>query len=265
MSILQAKTLSLKKGTKYILHNIDWQIEKGDCWLVYGLNGCGKTTLLSILAGYQSGSEGKVLFEGEEITRSNAERLRKEIGWDSASFLEQYIKRENVLDIVLAGKMGTLGISEAVADIDLRKAKRLLTDLGLRKNMRYPYDLLSCGQKQRVLLARALMSEGEILILDEPCSGLDVLSKAKVLYELESLSQKEHKTIIYVTHHFDEILPIFNKALLLKAGQVHSLGDRKDVFSNRNFSDFLGVSAEIIHTDNRLSIALDMSGVSLDQ
>lgn len=263
MSIISVENLSLKTGAKYILRDIDWQIDQGDCWLVYGLNGCGKTTLLSVLAGCQRSDSGKVTLYDEVLNQENLFNLRRKIGWASASFFEKYIRYENVLDFVLSGKWGTLGFDEEPTDDDVHKAKHLLRELGLGKNARYPFDCLSCGQRQKALLARAMMAEGEILLLDEPCSGLDILSKAKVLYEMERLA-KEGKTIICVTHHIDEILPIFNKALLLKDGQVHSKGKIETIFSDENLSDFLGVPVKVSHMDRTWSLFVDMRGVSLE-
>lgn len=265
LRLIVADGIAVKRGTKYILKNINWNIEQGDRWILFGLNGCGKTTLLSILAGYQTSSEGTLTLFGNKPTAETIIPLRKKIGWVSASFFEQYLKYETIMDIVLAGKQGTLGISdEDITDCDIRKAKRYLIELGLQNHMRYTYNLLSRGQKQKVLLARAMMSEKEILILDEPCSGLDILSKAKVLYELEKMIHQQNKTVIYVTHHTDEILPCFNKAMLLKEGKIHSQGDIQQVFNQENFTDFFNIPTIVNYVGNQFSINLHMEGIAID-
>lgn len=265
LAVICAENIAFQRGRKHILQNICWQIEQGEYWLLFGLNGCGKTTLLSILSGYAKSSAGELMLFGEKLSNDNILTLRRQIGWVSASFFEQYIKTEAVLDIVLAGKSGTLGIrSEMLTDEDVRQAKKWLTMLGLKKQIRYPYDLLSRGQKQRVLLARALMSERKILILDEPCAGLDLLSKQKILQALNNFCQLTQKAVIYVTHHTDEILSCFNKALLLKDGQIHSQGDINAVLSTNNLSDYFQIPTNVRRTDEGWSIQLDMTNYHID-
>lgn len=109
MSLLKAEHLSVKEGSKEIVKDVNWEINSGENWVLFGLNGCGKTTLLSRLAGYLSPSGGKVFLFGEEVTPENQLRLRKKIGWVSSSFFDRYLRYETVLEIVLAGKYGTLG------------------------------------------------------------------------------------------------------------------------------------------------------------
>lgn len=265
MNVIEAKELAVQAGSKYILSGINWTIEEGDRWFLFGLNGCGKTTLLSILSGFHSKSEGELTLFGQTPTADNITVLRQRIGWASASFFERYIRCENTLDIVLASKQGTLGISdETITDDDVRKAKRLLRELGLKKQLRYPYDLLSRGQKQKVLLARAMMSQGDVLLLDEPCGGLDILSRQMVLHELERLMEQEHKALVYVSHHFDEIRPFFNKAMLLKDGQIHSQGALRQVISSNNLTDFFGIPAAVTETNACFALQLDMEGFSID-
>lgn len=264
MSAICAENIALKRGKKYILQDICWRIEEGEHWLLFGLNGCGKTTLLSILSGYIESSGGTLALFDEMIGDDNILALRRQIGWVSASFFEQYLKTEAILDIVLSGKSATLGIREGLSDEDVRQAKRVLTALGLKKQMRYPYDLLSRGQKQRVLLARALMSEKRLLILDEPCAGLDLLSKQKILQNLQDFCQIPQKTIIYVTHHTDEILPCFDKALLLKEGKIHSQGAIGDILSSANLSDYFKIPTSVQQSQEGWSIKMDMTNYHID-
>lgn len=266
MYVVETQGVGLKRGAKNILKDINWQVEAGDRWILYGLNGSGKTTLLSVLSGYQSGTAGSLKLFGQDINEENIIALRRRIGWVSTSFYDQYLHYESIMDIVLAGKQGTLGISDdTISDADVRKAKSLLTQLGLRRMMRYAYDMLSRGQKQKVLLARAMMNDCELLLLDEPCSGLDILSRARVLYNLERYVQNTEKTLIYVAHHTDEILPFFNKAILLQQGSIHSQGRVADVFTEENLLQFFQIPATVVRTGEALQIRLRAEDIDLSR
>ena len=258
MALLKTENLGLKKGSKYILKDINWEIQSGDNWVLFGLNGCGKTTLLSILAGYQSGNEGYNCLFDEKVDKNNFLQLRKRIGFVSSSFFDRYLKKELVTDIVLAGKFGTLGIAGEIADEDIQKAKSLSRLLGIEKKMRYPYDCLSKGQQQRVLIARAMMNEPEILLLDEPCSGLDMIARETFLHNIQDLAERNRMAIVYVTHHTEEILPFFNKAALMKDGELVEKGELEEVFSQEILEKFFGVKTSILWTDQHFFINLDL-------
>lgn len=260
MSIIKAENLSLKYGSKYIVKDLNWTIQPGENWVLFGLNGCGKTTLLSMLAGYQSGNIGKNYIFDQEVDENNFITLRKHIGFVSGSFFDRYLQREIVLDIVLAGKYGTLGFQdEESSDSDIRKAKAILREFGLEKRSRYPYDTLSKGQQQRVLIARALMSDPKVLVLDEPCSGLDLFARETFLHMIQELAEQKEITVVYVTHHTEEILPFFNKAALMKDGKLHSQGNLQDIFTDENLTDFFGVKATVLWTEQHFFINIDFS------
>ena len=258
MSLMKAENLGLKKGSKYILKNIDWDIHAGENWVLFGLNGCGKTTLLAILAGYQSGNEGSNYLFGKMVDYDNYAELRKQVGFVSSSFFDRYLEKETVADIVLAGKFGTLGIVGDITDADVRKAKAFLRMLGLEKKMRYPYDCLSKGQQQRVLIARAMMHEPQVLLLDEPCSGLDIIAREVFLHNIQDLAEQNGMAIIYVTHHTEEILPFFHKAALMKDGELVAKGALKDVFSEKILESFFGVKTSVLWTEQHFFINLDL-------
>ena len=258
MALLKTENLGLKKGSKYILKDINWEIQSGDNWVLFCFIGCGKTTLLSILAGYQSGNEGYNCLFDEKVDKNNFLQLRKRIGFVSSSFFDRYLKKELVTDIVLAGKFGTLGIAGEIADEDIQKAKSLSRMLGIEKKMRYPYDCLSKGQQQRVLIARAMMNEPEILLLDEPCSGLDMIARETFLHNIQDLAERNRMAIVYVTHHTEEILPFFNKAALMKDGELVEKGELEEVFSQEILEKFFGVKTSILWTDQHFFINLDL-------
>lgn len=254
--VLQAKDVNYKAGNKIILNNINWQIKKGEQWVVFGLNASGKTSLLSVISAYKGVMSGEMILFGCNLDESNRLQQRCKIGFVSSSFFDHYFKYETVLEIVLSGKFGHLGLEYSVTSEDVRKAKQLLREWGLGTKIQYPYDMLSQGQKQKVLIARGLINDPELLILDEPCSGMDVLAREKFLDLLKCKIKKENISVVYVSHNVEEFSDVFNKALLLKNGHVHSQGDIKDIFTDENMSDFLQRLTKVHWLDERISMRM---------
>lgn len=239
-TIIKTSKLCCKSGYKFLLRDIDWEIKKGEHWIVFGMNGSGKTTLLSIIAGFKKYTHGDLEVFGEHYTNDNIMAIRKKIGWVSSSFFDKYLRKESALNIVLSGKFGTLGIDFDISDQDVKQAKALLTELHLGHKINYPFDLMSKGERQNVLIARALMSNPEILVLDEPGTGLDVFAREHMLSTVRDLAEKTDVTIIYVTHYTEEILSdVFDKCLLLRNGRIYAKGSLKELFTSEKISSFL--------------------------
>lgn len=238
-TVIQVENLCCKSGNRYLIHNINWEVKKGDHWILFGLNGSGKTTLLSIIAGFHAKTSGKVEVFGEGYTNENILQQRSRIGWVSSSFFDKYLSWESALNIVLSGKFGTLSVDFNVTDEDVVLAKKILTELRLGEKMNQPFCLMSKGERQCVLIARALIAKPEILILDEPGTGLDVFAREYVMRTIDDLAVKTDLTIIYVTHYPEEMLPSFDKAMLLRDGRIFAKGKTEDVFNTEIISDFM--------------------------
>lgn len=236
--VIEAKGLGYQIGQQHLLHEIDWQIHKGERWLLYGLNGCGKTTLLSILAGFRQQTQGELRLFGEPFTNETVLQKRRRIGWISSSFFDSRYHHERVLDIVLSGKFGTYGLDLGLESIDLRRARALLNALGLEDKHNLSYDRLSKGQRQNVLIARAFMHKPDILLLDEPCSGLDALAKARFMELLTKLMVEEDLTVLFVSHEVGEVQDLFQKVLLLRNGRIFAQGNMEDVFTEQKLTAF---------------------------
>lgn len=248
---ITVSNLSLEVGQRYLLRDITWQVPQGENWVVFGANGCGKTTLLSILAGFRRPTAGEVKILGEAYSEENILSLRRRIGWVSSSFFDQHYTRESAQDIVLSGKFGTLGLARPIADTDIKKARALLKSFHLADKIEQPFHLMSKGERQNVLIARALMGEPEILLLDEPCTGLDILAREYFLSFLDNLAATGRCTIIYVTHHTEEILlNRFQKVLLLRNGLIFSQGPIQDIFTSERLSDFFATPVSITPKTN---------------
>ncbi len=238
MNIIETTELSHKQGSKYLLQDINWQVKQGEHWVVFGANGCGKTTLLSTICGYRGHNKGEVKLLGEIVTKENAVALRSQVGFVSSSYFDRCFLNESGFDIVLSAKFGSLGRQAMITDEDVIRARDLLKAFGIAAKGDYPYHMLSQGQKQRVLLARALMVPPKLLILDEPLNGLDVYARDFFLNTLQEIVATEDVTVIYVTHHAEEIMPFFTKAMLLQNGKVFAQGVLADVFSEETLSAY---------------------------
>lgn len=238
MAIINTVHLSHKQGSKYLLQDINWSVQDGEHWVISGTNGCGKTTLLSTICGYRAFSAGSIELLGQPLNLDNAVTLRKELGFVSASYFDRCFKNESSFDIVLSAKFGGFGRRGNISDKDVRRVRQLLESFGIASKGDYPYTMLSQGQKQRVLLARALMAPPKLLILDEPLNGLDIYARDFFLNTLTEIADATDVTIIYVTHHTEEILPFFKKAMLLKNGKVFAQGDLETVFAEDTLSAY---------------------------
>lgn len=263
--VIKTNKLSCLSGSQFLLNSISWQVEKGDQWVVFGRNGCGKTTLLSIIAGYKSYTSGELEVFGQKYDANNILAIRKKIGWVSASFFDKYYKQESVLDIVLSALSGTLGVPFEISNAQIVKAKQLLTDLGLKEKIHSPFDLLSKGERQHVLIARAFMTDPEILILDEPGTGLDVLARERLLVTIKELALAHDTTIIFVTHYPEEILPFFTKALLLRNGAVYKIGPTAELFTSEVMSDFFSYPVAINYANERYNFFIRSDALQLSE
>lgn len=259
--IIYINKVSWKREDKTILKNMSWTVQNGEHWCLLGLNGSGKTTLLNMINGYIWPTEGSMSVLGKKFGEFDLRELRKRIGWVSTSLQQKLYGSETALKIVLSGKFATIGLYDQTDAEDLNKAKSLMQSLGCAALIKRTYDTLSQGERQRVLIARALMASPELLILDEPCTGLDVFAREQLLYMVASVAEQDTPpTIIYVTHHVEEILPCFTKTLLIKDGEVFAAKRTDEMLSSLTMSSFFGVSVDIEQRDGRswLSVKGDL-------
>ena len=262
-TIVEVKNLSCLSGSQFLLNNISWTIKQGEQWIVFGRNGCGKTTLFSIVAGYKQFSSGKLTVFGQSYSAENILDIRKQIGWISSSFFDKYYHEEAVLDIVLSSLSGALCVPFEVTNAQIKKAKRLLTDLGIPDKIHATFDMLSKGERQHVLIARAFMTDPQILILDEPGTGLDVLARERLLATIKDLAAARDTTIIYVTHYPEEILPSFDKALLLRNGTVYKIGATQELFTSEVMSDFFSFPVNIQYANERYNFSIRSEAIAV--
>ncbi|MFS0654188.1 ABC transporter ATP-binding protein [Bacillus sp. 179-C3.3 HS] len=250
---LDLKDVSLKRNGNWLLRHINWQVNQQEHWVLYGLNGAGKTALLNMLCSYYFPTSGEMTVLGHVFGKGVlGETLRKKIGLISAGLEKKLHREDHAFEIVLSGAFASIGLYETPTDDMREKAIDLLKAFGLFQYANRTYDTLSQGEKQKVLIARALMNEPELLILDEPVTGLDFLAREQVLETISMIASKpDTPTLLYTTHHAEEILPIFQHTLLLKEGEVFLKGKTKQMMTSSTLSSFFGCSVEVMWRNGR--------------
>lgn len=248
-SIISLDNVCYQSGKRYLLKHIDWKIEKGEHWLVLGMNGSGKTSLLSIIAGLLSPTSGNVSILGENFNKNNIFSLRKKVGLVSSSFFDKIYSKESALQIVLSGLTGSFNIDYGITETDVRYAKKLLRKMRVGDKMNQPFFTMSKGERQSVLIARAMITHPEILILDEPGTGLDVCARNHMMQMVRVLAEHNLVTVIYVTHYPEEIQGFMNKTILLKNGEIFCKGDTQNVLNSANMSSLFNERIEVEQTE----------------
>jgi iron complex transport system ATP-binding protein len=240
---------------KTILRDIDWSVRSGEHWVILGPNGSGKTTLLKIACGYiWPNAGGEVYRQGKSLT--NLPELRKSIGWVTSTLAPQIPQREKVLRTVVSGRFAQIGLLEQfggnAGKKDYIAARRYLSEMGCDYLREQEFGVLSQGEQQKVLIARARMTRPYLIVLDEPCAGMDPGARENFLATLRRVAkQPKIPALIYVTHHVEEILPLFKKTLVLKAGRVLHSGDTRRVLKSDILQELYGVSLRIIRKKGR--------------
>lgn len=229
-ALVEVSGLTVRAGNRLLLDNLNWQVLPGEQWVVFGANGSGKTTLLSVISGFRRWTSGSVSLFGELLDESNVIDMRKRIGWVSGSFFDNYYRSESAMEIVLSGLTGSLSLDFSLDADDVELALGWLDYFGVADKRDMSFSSMSKGQRQKVLLARAMLCDPGILVLDEPCSGLDVDAREQTLALVDEIIHKGEKSVVYVTHYVEEILESFTKALLLKNGRCFASGTVDDCF-----------------------------------
>ncbi|MGX7419343.1 ABC transporter ATP-binding protein [Carnobacterium gallinarum] len=230
-----------KRQNNWILKEINWQVKAGERWGILGLNGSGKTTLMQLINGYMWASEGKITVFDQVFGQTSLPDLRQSIGWVSSALQQRLYEHETAEEIVASGRFATIGLHVKATEELMETAKEQLRLSGGAHLIGKGYEICSQGQRQLILIARALMAQPKLLILDEPCTGLDLVAKRNLLNHIEEIAKNSPMTtLLYITHHTEELLPCFDKMLLLKEGQIVAKGATHDLLTKESLSAFLG-------------------------
>jgi iron complex transport system ATP-binding protein len=244
--------VALVRRRRLILDHIDWEIAPGEHWVVLGANGSGKTTLLQLLAGYLWPTEGRITVLGERFGHTDLRELRKRIGWVGSFLGAQIPPAQKPLDLIVSGKYASLGNFNPPVQQDYEEARELAERFHCGSILDSPYAVLSQGEKQRLLIARALIPRPQLLILDEPCAGLDLVAREQLLRSLEQLAGgHEAPTLILVTHHLEEIMPVWSHVLVLKEGRCLARGRKEDLLVDAILSEAFGIAIQVAVNNGR--------------
>jgi iron complex transport system ATP-binding protein len=246
-AILQLSDISVRRGDRVILGPLNWQVLEGQRWVILGPNGAGKTTLLQICSSLIHPTTGEIHILGEKLGRVDVFELRTRIGLTSSALVEQISPDELVMDVVLTAAYAMLGRWQEKYDLwDESRAMALLTALGVRELGERLFGSLSEGEKKRVQIARALMADPELLLLDEPASSLDLGGREDLLRRIESLSKDPlAPATVIVTHHIEEIPVGTTHALLLRDGVAVAQGEVASVITDQNLTQAYGLAITV--------------------
>jgi iron complex transport system ATP-binding protein len=258
--ILEISNLHIERGGTVILNDVNWSVQPGEHWVMLGANGSGKTSLLSALTGYLMPTAGEISLLGETYGQSDWRELRKQIGLVSSSVRQMMADEEPALETVASGKYAMIDFWGRLSRTEKVEASRLLKQVECEYLAERPWGVLSQGERQRVLVARALMAKPRILILDEPCAGLDPAAREHFLQFLQRLVAQSRgrrtPTLVLVTHHVEEIMPVFSKVLILKKGRVQATGKKPNVLNSKNLSVAFGARMRLQKTGNRYTLTV---------
>jgi iron complex transport system ATP-binding protein len=251
--VLDLSDITVRRGTKTILGGVDWKVAEGERWIVLGRNGAGKTTLVQIAAGRLHPTSGTARILGQELGKSDVFELRPRVGLASAALADRIPASESVLDVVQTAAYGVTGRwRESYEELDTERAHDLLKLFDVDELADRTFGTLSEGERKRVQIARSLMTDPELLLLDEPGAGLDLGGREELVRALSELaSDPASPVLVLVTHHVEEIPPGFTHLLLLKDGAVHRAGPLEEVLTSDNLSSAFGLPLVVAHGGGR--------------
>ncbi len=253
--ILKISSLRIERGGVKILDDISWHVRRGEHWVILGANGSGKTSLLSALTGYLMPTSGEIFLLGKIYGQSDWRDLRKQIGIVSSSVRQMMADDEPALETVASGKYAMIDFWGKISRTEKSQALKLLRQVECEYLAGRPWRLLSQGERQRVLIGRALMAKPRVLILDEPCAGLDPAAREHFLQFIQRLgARKNSPTLVLVTHHVEEIMPVFSHLLILKNGKILAAGKKSSLLKTKLLSTAFTARLRLSKMKNRYSM-----------
>jgi iron complex transport system ATP-binding protein len=251
--VLRLDGVGVRRSGHWILASIDWTVNAGERWVVVGPNGAGKTTLLAIAATYLWPTTGSVEVLGERIGRVDARELRRRVGYVSAALAERIDDDLRVIDVVVSARDAALAPWWARFDAtDRDRARACLERMGCGELADRSFGSLSSGERQRVQIARTLMTEPELLLLDEPAAGLDLGAREDLVERLAGLAAAPSPAaVVLVTHHLEEIPPGFGHAMVLADGRCVAVGPADTALTAATLSAAYGLSLRLDAADDR--------------
>jgi iron complex transport system ATP-binding protein len=255
VSRLILEDVRLWRGDTTILQGINWHVKSGEHWAVLGTNGAGKTSLIMAISGYLPFGGGKIFLIDGWIGRINLPEQRKKIGIVSQSLSDHIAKNVpqiTAIELVLSGLFGSLRLVDEVTEEERQRALQILTTLGHAESAMKPFSLLSTGQRQACMLGRSKMAQNELVLLDEPCAGLDLGARERFLSSLEAMIRSaDSPTIIFITHHPEEIVSGISHVLLMRDGAVVAAGPKAEVMTSALLSQAFDLPLRVTADNGR--------------
>lgn len=245
-SILRVQNASFVRGGRRILDDISWSVAQGQHWCVLGPNGCGKTSLINLITGYEPATDGEVQIGEETFGNSDWREVRKRVGLVTNTLTTYIEASEPVLHVIASGRDAKLNLWQPPSATLKKHASGLLEAAGCEYLKKSLWGVLSQGEKQKILICRALMARFEVLILDEPCAGLDPVAREQFLSWMSEISTwPESPSLVMVTHHVEEILPCVSHIFMLRSGRVLIQGEKKSVLNSAALSTLYGAPVKL--------------------
>lgn len=254
-AVLELASVTVRRGEATLLDSIDWMVEEDERWVILGPNGAGKTTLMQICSAQIHPTTGVVGILGEVVGTVDLFELRPRIGWTSAAVAERIPRDELARDVVVSASYGVVGRwREHYDELDHERARELLIEVGAGSLSTRTFGTLSEGERKRVQIARALMTDPELLLLDEPAAGLDLGGREDLVATLSALALDEHApATVLVSHHVEEIPPGFTHALLLREGRAIAAGPLPEVMTEEVLGETFAMPLLLSEEDGRYS------------
>ena len=260
MPVLSVSQLTVTRRDTRILRGVDWTVNEGEMWTILGANGSGKTSLLSCLTGFLTPAGGTVTVLGETYGASDWTQLKKRIGLVSSSVRQMVEDTERPREIIGGGRYGQINFWGRLTADDQRQIAIIARQVRCTPLLERDWAVLSQGERQRVLTGRALMAKPELLILDEPCAGLDPVARDRFVHFMQRLAtQKRGPAVVLVTHHLEEIPPACTHVLALHRGAVAAAGPIREVITNPIISKIFGAPVRVCCRDGKWELTLSKS------
>jgi iron complex transport system ATP-binding protein len=253
--VVAADRVNVVRSGQHLLRDLTWRVELDERWVVLGPIGAGKTTMINLAAGRSHPTSGTMYVLGERIGRTDLHELRTRVGLSTAALSERIPAEEQVRNVVVTAAWSVVGRwRENYDPADLAGADALMKQFGVGHLAERSYGTLSEGERKRVQIARALMTDPELLLLDEPAAGLDLGGREDLVTRLAEVAQDpDSPALVVVTHHVEEIPPGFTHAMLLRQGEVVASGLLESVMTGDNLSTAFGLPLKLEYADGRFS------------
>lgn len=260
--MISLQHLTLRREEHQILDDVSLEIQAGEHWVILGRNGSGKTTILEMITGYMFPSTGTIDVLGNRYGQCDIREVRKEIGYIGPSLMEKLLLSDPVWEVVATGAYAFLRFYQTIPETVKTKAITLLEEMNLGRLVYQPLGTLSQGERKKVMLARCLMGDPKLLVMDEPCAGLDLYEREQMLIEMDKLRQRD-VTVVYVTHHIEEIVPLFSHVALIKDGKLSAAGRKDVVLTDENIESIYDIPVHVEWDSGRPWIKIRPGGTSI--